>query len=209
LKEVLDDIYKYLNDHKSETVIVSIKQEGSGTWDNDNDEFGNLIWNDYVNKDKNRWYLKTDIPRLRDARGKVVLLRRFGVKNEDRKREFGIDAAWWKYNCTHDDRGHLQIQDWCEISSVDDIQKKASYIKNLSQSASKHNETNSDDPKLFINFCSGSNFFDPNCWPSKIAKGLNENRIDESFARGSGIIILDYAEADDWKLVKSLVDKNF
>lgn len=209
LKDVLQDIYKFLENHRSEVVLVSIKQEGNGTWDNDNDEFGNVIWDRYINKDKNRWYLNTNIPRLGEARGKAVMFRRFGVKNEDRKREFGIDAAWWSYNCTNDDRGSFQVQDWCEISSADDISKKAQYIKDLSKVAVDHNSTNSNDPKLFINFCSGSNFFDPNCWPSKIAEGLTKNKIYESFGKGNGIIVLDYAESDDWKLTKTLVDKNF
>lgn len=209
LKDVLQDVYKFLENHRSETVLVSIKQEGNGSWDNDNDEFGNLIWDKYINPNKDRWYLKTNIPRVREAQGKAIIFRRFGVKNEDRKREFGIDAAWWSYNCTNDDRGSFQVQDWCEISSVDDISKKAQYIKDLSKTASDYNSTNSNDPKLFINFCSGSNFFDPNCWPSKIAEGLNKNNIAESFGKGNGIIVLDYAESDDWKLVKDLINKNF
>lgn len=209
LKDVLNDVYKFLEEHRSESVLVSIKQEGNGTWDNDNDEFGNLIWEKYINPNKDRWYLNTNIPRVGEARGKAIIFRRFGVKNEDRKKEFGIDAAWWSYNCTNDDRGSFQVQDWCEISSADDISKKAQYIKDLSKTASDYNSTNSNDPKLFINFCSGSNFFDPNCWPSKIAEGLNQNNIAESFGRGSGIIVLDYSESEDWKLVKQLIDKNF
>ncbi|CCH44829.1 1-phosphatidylinositol phosphodiesterase [Wickerhamomyces ciferrii] len=209
LKDVLSDVYKFLEQNRSETVIVSIKQEGNGEWDNDNDEFGNLIWDKYINPNKDRWYLNTQIPRIGEARGKAIIFRRFGVKNEDRKREFGIDAAWWTYNTTNDDRGTIQVQDWCELSSAEDISKKAQYIKDLSKRAVEHNSTNSNDPKLFINFCSGSNFFDPNCWPSKIAEGLNQNKIEEAFGKGNGVIILDYAESNNWKLVKELVEKNF
>jgi 1-phosphatidylinositol phosphodiesterase len=209
LSDVLDDVYTFLEEHKSETVIVSIKQEGNGSWDNDNDEFGNCIWDGYISPNKDRWYLGTDIPTLGGCRGKAILFRRFGVKNEDRKREFGVDAAWWSYNCTHDDRGTLQVQDFCEINSTDDILKKAGYIKELSKAAVDHNSTSYNDPKLFLNFCSGSNFFDPNCWPSKIADGLVEQGIDEAFGRGSGVIVLDYAEKKDWMLVNELIDKNF
>lgn len=209
LKDVLSDVFKYLEEHSSETVIVSLKQEGNGSWDNDQDEFGNLIWDKYVSPNHDRWYLGTEIPRLRDCRGKAILFRRFGVKNEERKNQFGVDAAWWSYNCTHDDRGALQIQDFCEISSVDDIAKKAEYVKSLSKAAVEHNSTNPGDAKLFVNFCSGSNFFDPNCWPSKVAQGLNEQGIAESFGKGSGIIVLDYAEESEWNLVRELVDKNF
>jgi len=216
LNDVLKDVYEFLKNHSSETVIISIKQEGNGTWDNDNDEFGNLIWDKYIQPNENFWYLNSKIPKIGETRGKIVLFRRFGIKNEDKKQNFGIDASWWSYNCTNDDRGTFQVQDWCEISSIDDISKKAQYIKDLSKIAIDHNSTISNNQdnqdnngKLFINFCSGSNFFDPNCWPSKIAEGLNSNKINEAFGKGNGIIVLDYCESNDWKLVKELVDKNF
>ena len=85
--DVLDEVYDFLAKNKSETVFVSLKQEGQDTWDNDKDEFGNCIWDRYVNKNKDKWYLNNNIPRLGDARGKVILFRRFGVRNEDRARE--------------------------------------------------------------------------------------------------------------------------
>ena len=36
-----------------------------------------------------------------------------------------------------------------------------------------------------------------------------KGNIQETFHKGVGIIVLDYAEADNWKLVKELVDTNF
>lgn len=209
LKEVLQDIYEFLDSHRSETVIVSLKQEGTGSWDNDHDEFGNCIWDRFINKDKDKWYLGTEIPRLRDARGKAILFRRFGVKDENRKREFGIEASWWNYNTTNDDRGDIQVQDWCEISLAEDIGKKAQYVKDHVKRSIEYNSTDSNTPKLFVNFCSGSNFFDHDCWPQKISEGLIEDDLQGAFGKGCGIVVLDYAEADDWKMAKALVDKNF
>ncbi|CAK7902438.1 hypothetical protein CAAN1_07S02762 [[Candida] anglica] len=208
LSSVLDEVYDFLRNNRSETVIVSIKQEGPDNWNNDQDEFPNCIWDRYVNKNKDKWYLGDRTPNLGDARGKVILFRRFGVRNEDRAREFGFNASSWKYNCTEDDRGTFCVQDYCEMESADDVQKKVQYVKDLAKKANEYNSTNSD-PKLFVNFCSGSNFFNHDCWPQQVATAVSKAEIDRSFAKGVGIIVLDYAEADDWKLVKTLVNKNF
>ncbi|ANB12048.1 1-phosphatidylinositol phosphodiesterase [Sugiyamaella lignohabitans] len=209
LSEALDEVYKFLDSHRSETVIVSIKQEGSGTWDNDHDEFGNCIWDRYVNKNKDKWYLGTDIPKVGDTRGKAVLFRRFGVKDQQRKSQFGFEASWWTYNTSNDDRGNLQVQDWCEINKPEDIGTKANYVKEHIKRAVDYNSTNTDSQKLFVNFCSGSNFFDHECWPQKIAEGLDQDKIDETFGKGSGILVLDYAKTNDWRIVREYVNKNF
>ena len=88
------------------------KQEGSDDWDNSQDEFGKLIWDRYVNPNKDRWYLNTDIPKLGDARGKAILFRRFGVQDEQLKKQFGFSASSWTYNTTNDDRGQFVVQDF-------------------------------------------------------------------------------------------------
>ncbi|ABN64829.1 predicted protein [Scheffersomyces stipitis CBS 6054] len=207
LEDVLKEVYDFLDDNKSETVIVSLKQEGSNDWDNPNDEFPNLIWEKYVEPNKDKWYLNTDIPKVGDARGKAVLFRRFGVNNEDRKREFGFDAASWKYNTTDDDRGSFVVQDFCEVQKADDIPTKINYVKDLANKAKDYTKDN--DNKLFVNFTSASNFFDHDCWPQQIANALLKSDVADKFEKGVGIIVLDYVESDDWKLSKKLVDSNF
>lgn len=206
--DVLDEVYDFVDKNKSETVILSIKQEGEDSWNNDKDEFGNFIWDKYVNKHKNKWFLKNEVPKLGDARGKVILFRRFGVKNQDRAKEFGFNAPSWQYNTTEDDRGAFVVQDYCELGSKEDVDKKIGYVKNLTKRASEYNKTN-NDPKLFVNFCSGSNFFNTDCWPQKISEAMADGGIKDVFSKGAGIIVMDYVEAKDWKLVKDLVDKNF
>lgn len=207
LSDTLDEIYEFVDNNKSETVIVSIKQEGTGEWNNDADEFANLIWDKYVNPNKDKWSLGTNLPKLGDARGKVILFRRFGVRNDDRRNQFGFEASSWKYNCTEDDRGQFCVQDFCEIQTEDDIPKKVQYVKDMANKAAEYNKSNSD--KLFINFTSGSNFFDHACWPQQVATAMEEHKLEESFHRGSGIVVLDYVESNDWKMAKALVDQNF
>lgn len=208
LSSVLEEVYDFLKSNKSETVIVSIKQEGPSNWDNDHDEFANCIWDRYVSKNKDKWYLKTNLPKLGEARGKIILFRRFGVKNENRKKEFGFDASFWKYNCPEDDRGTFCVQDFCEIESKDDISKKVDYVKKLTKRAQEYNSSN-ESPKLFVNFTSASNFFNHDCWPKEVSQQMKNQRIQDTFSKGTGVVVLDYVEQDDWKLVKELVDKNF
>ncbi|RCK66682.1 1-phosphatidylinositol phosphodiesterase [Candida viswanathii] len=207
LTDTLEEVYKFLQNNNSETVIVSIKQEGSDDWDNKNDEFGKLIWEKYVNPNKDKWFLKTDLPRVGDARGKAILFRRFGVQDENLKKEFGISASFWDYNTTDDDRGQFVVQDFCEVNSAGDLPKKIGYVKDLAKKAQEY--TASKDDKLFLNFTSGSNFFDKQCWPEPISKAMIEGNIQETFTKGVGIIVLDYAEAENWKLPRALIDTNF
>ncbi|VEU21787.1 DEKNAAC102451 [Brettanomyces naardenensis] len=206
--EELENIYKFLEDHNSETVILSIKQEGNGKWDNEHDEFPTVFGKNYLDGHEDKWFLKDEIPQLKDARGKIVLFRRFGVNNSDNQGKFGIAANSWTYNTTYDDRGKFAVQDFCEFKSEDDIPKKADYVKDLLKKATDYNNTNSD-PKLFVNFCSASNFFDFDTWPHAVAEGLQKANIGEDYKKGCGIVVLDYVNKDDWKSIHNLIDKNF
>lgn len=205
LKDTLQEVYDFLEEHRSEVVIVSLKQEGSDDWNNDQDEFGNLIWDKYVNPNHDKWYLGTDIPRLGDARGKVLLFRRFGVKNDDRRNQFGFEASSWSYNTTDDDRGTLVVQDFCEVQTVDDISKKIEYVKEMTRKATGYG----NDDKLFVNFTSASNLFDHQCWPQPVALAILKGNVQADFRKGSGIVVLDYIETENWELARKLVDSNF
>ena len=108
---------------------MSIKQEGSDDWDNSQDEFGKLIWDRYVNPNKDRWYLNTDIPKLGDARGKAILFRRFGVQDEQLKKQFGFSASSWTYNTTNDDRGQFVVQDFVKLIPLTTCQRKSITLK--------------------------------------------------------------------------------
>lgn len=207
LQDTLDEVYEFLHNNPSETVIVSLKQEGSNDWDNNNDEFGKLIWNQYIDANKDKWYLNTDIPRLGDARGKAIIFRRFGVKDEQLKQKFGFDASFWQYNTIKDERDTFAVQDFCEVNSSDDIPKKIEYVNEFTKSAESYIQNN--DNKIFLNFTSASNFFDTKCWPEAISEAMLNANIDAEFKKGSGIIVLDYIEGEDWRMARKLIDSNF
>ncbi|ODV64568.1 phosphatidylinositol-specific phospholipase C [Ascoidea rubescens DSM 1968] len=217
--EVLNQTYKFLDSNPSETVILSLKQEGQGEWNNDNDEFPKVIYNRYINKNngsfKKYWYLNNSIPKLNDCRGKIILLRRFGLRNNEFKQKIGgdnnlgINASFWSYNTIDDNRDKVRVQDFCEIKEVKSIGTKINYIKDHCKRSAEYQRSDSNPPKLFLNFCSASNFFNQDLWPNKINDILVKNNLSESFSKGNGVVILDYVGKNNWKYVKELVNKNF
>lgn len=204
---IMDEVYGFLQKHPSETVLVSLKQEGTGDWDNGKAEFAQVLWDRYIAPHKNKWVLGAQLPKLGDARGKVILFRRFGTANNGPGPEFGFDASSWKYNTIEDDRGTFCVQDFCEIKSKDDIPKKVEYVKRLAVKAHEHNLT-SLDGKLFLNFTLGSNFFDHDCWPEQVATAMAQHKLQDSFGSGTGVVVLDYIERDNWGMARALVEKN-
>ncbi|SCW02552.1 LAFE_0F08944g1_1 [Lachancea fermentati] len=206
---VLEEFYRFLDDNPNECCVVSLKQEGEDSWDNENEEFPNFLWDHYLGKNEGRWYLQDTLPRLQDVRGKVILFRRFGWNQDKHGRPLGINAAWWSYNTTNEDRGLFQVQDYCELASSEDIEKKATYVKDLIRTASQYNSTAENSPKLFVNYCSGSNFFNRSCWPEMIATKMKDCGIDSEIRKACGVVILDFAGKDDWSMVRRVVDSNF
>jgi 1-phosphatidylinositol phosphodiesterase len=107
--DVLATMYDFLAAHPHETLIVSVKEE--------NDAYGatlafEQVFANYVMQMPERWYLGAAIPRMSDARGKLVLLRRFDATTPP----LGIDAhpAVWTDNATFaitDPDATLQIED--------------------------------------------------------------------------------------------------
>lgn len=73
LEEVLGQCYAFLEEHPTETVLVSVKQEHGAEAVSD---FERLLFNAILIK-PDKWLLTSSIPTLGEARGRLVLLRRF------------------------------------------------------------------------------------------------------------------------------------
>ena len=101
--DVLATVTGFLADHPSETIVMSIKQESvaEGTTRSFEQTFAS-----YVAEDPARWYLGTGLPTLGEARGKIVLVRRF-----DATAALGIDASRWADNTTFSLAPSLRVQD--------------------------------------------------------------------------------------------------
>lgn len=84
LDDVLSQCYTFLSTHRSEAVIMAIKQEHG---DESTADFERLLYS-YVSRNPEYWCLQDTIPTLGEARGRIVLMRRY----ED-EAEFGAIAG--------------------------------------------------------------------------------------------------------------------
>lgn len=90
LADVLRDCYAFLDAHPGETILFAVKQEHGGLPEA---EFDALVQS-YVQQEPARWLTPDAIPTLGEARGKLVLLRRYEGS--------GLSLLWANQN-GHDD----------------------------------------------------------------------------------------------------------
>lgn len=180
-RELYDDILKFLRENPSETLIMSLKREGSGK--GTDEQLSQLLKKHYTNPEQ--WFTQPRVPKLGEARGKIVLVRRFNLE-ESLKREWdgkgwGIDADGWADNTDNSTcpSGDVCVQDFYQVDEPETIRKKIDFARaHLERSGCCRfsQDGNPGDGKkypLFINFLSASNFFKVGTWPEKVAAEVN------------------------------------
>ncbi|KAI1817989.1 phosphatidylinositol-specific phospholipase C [Poronia punctata] len=235
-KELIETVYAFLEANPSETVITSIKREGTGR--GTDQKLSKLLKAKFY--DPKRWYTEPRIPKLGEVRGRIILLRRHAndesLNKEWGGRGWGLDGSAWPDNC-EDGRvgsGIARVQDFYEIDQSTNIQKKIEFArKHLERAAEPvfllpgHKNYKKDAPPkpFFINFLSASNFFNANCWPEKIAAKVNPAIIEYLCVRhgrdgkgpaglkvgdaATGIVVTDWVGLHgDWDLIRCIVGWN-
>lgn len=140
--DVLNACYTFLENHPSETIIMSVKEEYDAS--NTTRSFENTF-DSYIQKNPSRWDLGTNIPTLGEIRGKIKLLRRFSAGTAK-----GINATSWADNTTFEINSsgtQLKVQDYYKVTNNDDKWNGISTLLNEAKSSNSN--------KLFINFTSG------------------------------------------------------
>jgi Domain of unknown function (DUF5050)/Phosphatidylinositol-specific phospholipase C, X domain len=95
---VLDACRPFLRAHRRECIIMSVKEEHDAAG---NKKTFEEVFDEYVRKDPDLWYLGNTIPALLPRnRGKVVLLRRFYIAPDSDRTRHGIDLTAWVDNAT-------------------------------------------------------------------------------------------------------------
>ncbi|MCF0137626.1 MAG: phosphatidylinositol-specific phospholipase C [Oscillospiraceae bacterium] len=89
LEGVLEQCYAFLDANPTETVVLSVKQDDG---DESTEEFETLFMS-YVDKNPEYWLTTDSIPTLGEARGKLVIMRRFG-DNAGFGAKAGIPMLW-------------------------------------------------------------------------------------------------------------------
>lgn len=183
--QVIADVTAFLRAHPSETVIMSVMEEYSRT--------GNAFeqrFNRYVANDPTRWYLGTNVPSLGQARGKIVLLRRFSGST-------GLD---WN------DGSRIRVQDQYEVSRDSE---KWTAIMNLFDEMRGTPSTSSS--KLFLNYTSAYSYtrsFTEPLFPFGMSQRINpktKSYLGAAPKGRYGIVVMDFADSD---LVGRVFGKN-
>ncbi|KAK7744912.1 hypothetical protein SLS53_003145 [Cytospora paraplurivora] len=237
---LLKVLYVYLDTNPSETILMSIKREGTG-WGTDQQLSRHLFGRYCGGKSASRWFTEPRIPTLGEARGKIVLIRRF-INDDILQAEhggtgWGIDASEWPSNCADGtvDSGLIRVQDFYEVDQSHNIGKKIDLAERHLEKACQrvYAETTAattveaapPPPPFFLNFLSGSNFFNASCWPEKIAAKVNPAIIEYLCTKhaergrgpaqldvgdaGTGIVVTDWVgQGGDWDLIRCIVGWN-
>ncbi|KAM7200436.1 PLC-like phosphodiesterase, TIM beta/alpha-barrel-containing domain containing protein [Rhypophila sp. PSN 637] len=208
LHDLLDEVYSFLDTNPTETILISLKREGTGKG-TDHDlsrylatRYFGLTGNDETDDTaRKRWYTHPGIPTLGTVRGKCVLIRRFNI-DPTASAEWhdgaglGIDGSSWPDNVADGlcGSGLIRIQDFYEVGKTNNIATKIVYVQEGLSRSAQQVFTAPDAPggtsaggylPLYINFLSASNFFNASLWPEKIAAKLNP-AITEHLCIGHG-----------------------
>ena len=235
-RDLVNEVFEFLNQNPSETLIMSVKREGTG---NGTDAQLGRILRDHYAGDVHHWFTAPRIPTLGEARHKIVLIRRFsledGLKNEWDGAGWCIDAENWPDNTPNGTcpSGDICVQDFYEVLETENIDKKIEYSQAHLDIAGKCvcplpgiNPQDVEPPTkqpFYINFLTASNFWKVGCWPEKIAAKLNPAIVDFLCRKhheaqdpdaltgdgSTGIVVCDWVGNNgNWDLVRCIVGMN-
>lgn len=188
--DVLNATHGFLAANPGEAVIMSVMEEYKS--ENNTRSF-EATFDSYVAQDPTKWLLAATTPNLNEARGKIVLFRRFGASRLPK----GIDASKWPNNTTFSIGKTLRVQDHYVVN---DNNSKWDSIEKLLK------EAKAGDPNtLFVNFASGYKpglLGLPNI--TKVSNSINPRLT--TFFKGKphgryGAILMDFVDADTASLI--------
>ena len=232
--DMCQEIYAFLEKNPSETVIMSVKREGTGKANDE--QAAKHLKKAYIDKKKDRWFTEPRVPKLGEARGKILLMRRMNIDDELKKchdgKGFGINAKAWPDNCEDGKigkAGHIRVQDFYEVTESQNIEKKIDFSRGHLERAAEQffclSKPEAAMPPFFVNFLSASNFFNATCWPERIAAKVNPAIIEylcikhgeggqgpkklKAGCCSTGIVVTDWVGYnDDWDLIRCIVGMN-
>lgn len=205
--DMLRCCYQFLHDNPSETILMSIKKDRGYHLD----KLAQVLLDEYFSQMPERWYLSNKTPTLEAVRGKIVLLRRYVVREyesftdensglnfsvwpdqKSRKKHTGISFDMETTDRTITERP-IRVQD--RYSFPADEKWNQCALPELTRTY-KPQEWN-------INFLStmyGS------C-PQQSSERINQSFLSFPLAKGNrGIIVFDYGSNE---LASKVIDTNF
>jgi len=91
--DVLAHCYRFLAENPSEAVVLQFKNDSG----KENERCFDNLFNTYIKGNEERWFLENRIPLLKEARGRLVLIRRCKMERryEYTDKNTGIDFSKW------------------------------------------------------------------------------------------------------------------
>lgn len=204
LADVLKDVYAFLNEHPSETVILCMKAENS----KDDVAAVQKALYEMIDQAPERWYLKNVIPTMGAVRGKIVLATRFDNKLQVGSDRCGLYFGWADQgdrtvlaNPTADSvingRETLCVQDRYNYDVDDKITAIHTCLDN----------SRAADDTFFLNFTSTSGSGAVG-HPKEYAKDINLDLYAYEWEAGKayGVVIVDFGPK---KIAEKIYGTNF
>ena len=204
LEDVLSDVYAFLDEHPTETVMFCVKAENSkDDVSKVESEFFKLL-----DKNPDKWYTKNEIPTLGDVRGKIVLATRFADVNNEGEDRTGLHFSWSEQN------NKEAVADTQEVTMITDrnqlwVQDRYKYNVEMKWDAIVESIENcqASDEIFSLNFCStsGSGYAGH---PKKYARIINNQLLAYDFTPQTsyGIIVVDFANEE---VARHIFNTNF
>ena len=201
---MLKDVYAFLDEHPSETVILCMKAENSK---DDVADVQSVLY-EAISREPDRWYQKNEIPTLGEVRGKIVLATRFDDKLPVGFERCGLYFGWA-------DQGDRKVlADPTASSAINgsetlcvqdrynyDVDDKITAIRTCLDNSQAAEDT------FFLNFTSTSGSGKVG-HPKEYAKHINLDLYDYDWQAGTayGIVIVDFAPK---KIAEKIYQTNF
>lgn len=225
LTDVLNAFNSWLEDHQTETILMMIKAES------DEDHMRKSIVKYFdENPDKIKNILRSQkFPKLGDARGKIILMRRFKTPDGEQDSSWGIDVGtgWPDDGTGHhsDSNRNLYVEDryydWTE--AIHDTEEKKEDVLDALKDA---NNGYSDYVFLIYNSVAGRLTHTPweYAWGSHddvlkidptMSKALSDNlgSFESKQKFRTGILFMDFynkhGNDDEYHLVDRIINSNF
>ncbi len=193
--DVLQGVYAFFAANPSETLVMSLKEEGPESGSTNTFE---QTFDSYTAQQPARWYLDATIPTLDQARGKIVLLRRFAATSTPK----GIDATVWADNTTFtiaNGAATLRIQDYYQVT---DDPSKWSAIQSLFSEA-----VQGDAGVLYVNNTSAYEELDSGLEDIPVVSDVINPELQSYFTANTtgrfGIVGMDFVDATKSALILS------
>lgn len=204
LEDVLEDLYGFLQEHPTETVIFCVKAE------NEEDSVAKVqqLLYDQINAAPQYWYLRNEIPSLDEVRGKLVL----AVRYED---QLGLGDLSGGLNFCWEDQGSKEIVDLPYVlSMINDSQRlwvqdryKYDVENKIAAVFEDFENCQAVEDTFSLNFTStaGKGWFG---FPKRYAKTINERVLEYELKDQAcyGVVIVDFGTEE---LARHIYETNF